>query len=174
MLRLALSTLTFVTASFTAQAGERASQLVNSFQVMCTIEPIDFAQIDAKAAAMRLPVRSDKRTPPDPSGNFVHSKAWLLPLKSGPHEFTASEAHGPKGDVRGCGIGAPDVDGNDFRSELTKAANLSKPSSETKSEDGQRRITTWPYAGAKLMLTDGTPRSQPGIYLLLIETSKAK
>src|SRR4051794_21276985 len=91
-----------------AAASERAAQLVNSFLVMCTLEPLNFANSEAKATAMRLPVREDKRTPPNASGFFAHAKSWLLPLKSGSHEFSVMEGKGLKGDIKTCGIAAPD------------------------------------------------------------------
>jgi hypothetical protein len=157
-------------------AGERASSLVNSFQVMCTLEALDFARSDKKAAAMRLVVRKDLRTPPDAAGNFLHSKAWLVPLKTGPHEFTIAEGRGPKGEVKSCGIGAPDVDGDDFRSELVRAMKLGPPISESTSPDGARSTAVWRHApdGLDLMLTDGSPKAQPGVYLLLVKKPSAK
>ncbi|HEX8168180.1 MAG TPA: hypothetical protein VF601_20630 [Beijerinckiaceae bacterium] len=157
------------------QAGERAASLVNSFAVMCALEPLDFARSDEKAAAMKLPVRKDLRTPPDASGHFIHSKSWLLPLKSGPHEFVVAEARGPKGDVKSCGIGAPDVDGNDFKAELTKALKLGRPADEGTLPGGERR-TAWRYGPERLdlMLVDGSPKSQPGIYLTLTKNPPAR
>ena len=157
------------------QAGERAASLVNSFAVMCTLEPLDFSRSEAKATAMKLPVRKDLRSPPDPSGQFIHSKSWLLPLKSGPHEFVAAEARGPKGDVKSCGIGAPDVDGNDFKTELTKALKLGRPVGEGTLPGGERR-TAWRYGPERLdlMLVDGSPKSQPGVYLTLTKKPSAR
>lgn len=151
-----------------AYAGDRAAQLVNSFQVMCMLEPLDFARSDAKAAAMKLPVRQDLHPQPDASGYFVHSKSWLLPLKSGPHEFTIAEAHGPSGDVKTCGIAAPDVEAEDFKAELRKSMKLGKTASESISSDGKFRNTVWALNGISLMLSDGSPRQlQKGVYLLL-------
>jgi hypothetical protein len=152
-------------------AGERAASLVNSFQVMCMLEPLDFATSDAKATAMRLPVRQDLSTPPDASGGSIHSKSWLLPLKTGPHEFTIAEGRGPKGEVKSCGIGAADVGGDDLKGELVKALALGQPVSEGRSPDGARRTSIWRPGsdGIDLMLTDGSPKAQPGIYLLLLK-----
>jgi hypothetical protein len=157
------------------QAGERAASLVNFFAVMCTLEPLDFARSEAKAAAMKLPLRKDLRTPPDPSGQFIHSKSWLLPLKSGPHEFTIAEARGPKGEVRSCGIGAPDVDGNDLKTEMTKAMKLGRPGSEGTLPGGERR-TAWRYGPDRLelALVDGSPKGQPGVYLTLTKNPPAR
>jgi hypothetical protein len=151
-----------------AHASGRAAHLVNSFQVMCMLEPLDFARSDAKAAAMKLPVRQDLHPQPDGSGYFVHSKSWLLPLKSGPHEFTIAKAHGPSGDVKTCGIAAPDVEAEDFKAELRKSMKLGKAASESTSPDGKYRNTVWALNGMSLMLSDGSPKQlQKGVYLLL-------
>jgi hypothetical protein len=151
-----------------AYAGDRAAQLVNSFQVMCMLDRLDFAMSDAKATAMKLPVRQDLHSPANPSGFFNRAKSWLLPLKSGAHEFVISETHGPAADIKSCGIGAPDVDAEDFRAELTKALKLGKPATEVTSRDGQFRNSVWAVGDLSLMLTDGSPKKlKQGIYLTL-------
>jgi hypothetical protein len=151
-----------------AHAGDRAAQLVNSFQVMCMLEPLDFARSDAKATAMKLPVRTDIRPPPDSAGHFNHAKTWLLPLKSGPHEFTIHETQGSNAHIKGCGIGAPDVDADDFKAELTKTMKLGKPTVEKTSPDGNFRNTVWAVNNLFLLLSDGSPRNlKQGIYLFV-------
>jgi|SRR5450759_2247816 hypothetical protein len=158
-----------------AYAGERAAQLINSFQVMCLLEPLNFARSEQKATAMKLPVREDLGSPPDASGYFSRAKSWLSPLDSGPHEFTVAEAHGPKADVKTCGIMAPDVDAADFRSELIKSMKLGKPTAQTTSSDGQYRNTVWAIGDLSLMLSDGSPRSlKQGIQLLVSDKPPAR
>jgi hypothetical protein len=151
-----------------AYAGDRAASLVNSFQVMCMLEPLDFARSDAKATAMKLPVRADIHPPPDSAGHFNHAKTWLLPLKSGPHEFTINEVRGSTAHIKGCGIGAPDVDADDFRAELVKTMKLGKPAVEKTSPDRLFRNTVWPINNLFLLLSDGSPRNlKHGIYLFV-------
>jgi hypothetical protein len=158
-----------------AYAGDRAAQLVNSFQVMCMLESLDFARSDAKATAMKLPVRQDVQPPPDSAGYFNHAKSWLLPLKSGPHEFMISETHGPKADIKACGIGAPDVDADDFKAELTKSMKLGQPSVEKTSPDGKFRNTVWAVNNLYFMVSDGSPRNvKQGIYLLVSDKPLAR
>jgi hypothetical protein len=94
-MRVLFTGMTLCALTGGAYAGERAVQLINSFQVMCLLEPLNFARSEQKATVMHLPVRQDLRSPPDASGYFSHAKSWLLPLGSGPHEFTVAEAHGP-------------------------------------------------------------------------------
>jgi hypothetical protein len=158
-----------------AYAGQRAAQLVNSFQVMCLLEPLNFARSEQKATAMKLPVREDLGSPPDASGYFSHAKSWLLSLESGPHEFTVAEAHGAKADVKTCGIMAPDVDAADFKAELVKSLKLGKPVAQTTSSDGQYRNTIWAIGDLSLMLSDGSPKSlKQGIQLLVSDKPPAR
>jgi len=150
-----------------AGASERAAQLVNSFQVTCTIEPLDFARSEARATAMRLPVREDLRSPTNPSGHFVRSKSWLLPLNSGPHDFVVTEGVGPKGPIKACGIGAGDVGKDDFQAEMVKTMKLGQPATEGVSADGTLSTAIWRdvFKGLELMFSGR--RDRTGIYLFL-------
>jgi hypothetical protein len=106
---------------------------------------------------------------------FSRAKSWLLPLDSGPHEFTVAEAHGPKADVKTCGITAPDVDAADFRAELIKSMKLGKPAAQTTSSDGQYRNTVWAIGDRSLMLSDGSPINlKQGIQLLVSDKPPAR
>jgi hypothetical protein len=154
-----------------AHAGQRSADLVNSFQVFCMPGPPDFAAIDAKATAMKLPVRKDVSMPQQP-GQFSHAKSWLVALESGSHELVASEARGPKGDSAACGIGAEDVDGEVMKQELVKVVGA--PFRTTSSGDGTQRLTAWKYADdVSLLLADGTPMKIPGMYLTLLRQTNA-
>jgi hypothetical protein len=168
MVRLAILFWAGLFLGSAAHADERAKQLVNSFMVMCTLEPIDLARSDQKATAMQLPVRKNVNPPADQNGYFARAKTWLLPLKSGPHEFTVAEARGPSGDIKSCGIGAPDVNAAEFRNELIKVMALGKPSNENISADRNFRQSVWELNDLNLVLADGSPRGlSQGIYLLI-------
>jgi hypothetical protein len=156
-----------------AYANERSAELVNSFQIFCMPGPPDFAALDAKATAMKLPVRKDV-VAPEQSGQFVHSKSWRVSLASGSHELVAYETRGPKGEAASCGIGVEDVDGEEIKQELIKAMKLDAPLRQSASADGAQRLTTWKYAdGVTLLLADGTPMKIPGIYLTLMHQMNA-
>jgi len=144
-----------------------AAQLVNSFQIMCTLEPLSFARSEEKAGLMRLPVREDLRTPANASGHFMRSKSWLLPLKSGPHDFVVSEGVGPKGDIKACGIAAADVGKDDLQAEMVKTMKLGKPATESVSADGTLSTAIWRdvFKGLELMFSGR--RDRTGIYLFL-------
>jgi hypothetical protein len=167
MRRTALACILLSFAS-QAQANDRIASLLDSFGVMCLVEPIDFPRLKAKAQAMRLPIRKDIEPPPDSQGNFARSISWLLPLTTGPHEFVISEGHGPRGDIKGCGIGAPDVQGAELKAEMISTLKLGSPISERDAPDG-KHITMWMYGShrSKLILADGSSRNESGFYLTL-------
>jgi hypothetical protein len=150
-----------------AHANERSAELVNSFRAFCVPAPPDFAELDAKATAMKLSVRRDV-VAPQQSAKFSHSKSWLVPLGSGAHELIATEARGPDGEVASCGIGAEDADGEDVKRNLIEAMKLDAPLRQAPTADGSQRLTTWKYGDdTTLLLADGTPMKIPGIYLTL-------
>jgi hypothetical protein len=177
VLRLTIVVLTSMTLGCTiAYANERSAALVDSFQNFCTPGTPDFAALDAKATALNLPVRRDVTAPQQQPGQITHAKSWVITLSSGSLELVASEARGPKGDASSCGIGAEDVDGEDFKQELSKALPLGAPARQTLTADGTQRLTVWKYGDDEsLMLADATPIRLPGIYLTLmrkIETGR--
>ena len=105
-----------------AHADERSAELVDSFMAFCTPGPPDFAAVEAKAAAMNLPVRKDVSL-----GAAGHTKSWQVTLKTGVHELIAGKVKGPAGDVAGCSIGAEDADGEQMKQDLIKAMKLGAP-----------------------------------------------
>jgi hypothetical protein len=150
-----------------ACANERSVRLVQSFQAFCASAPLDFAALEAKAAAMKLAVRKDIVAPPQ-TGRSVRTKSWLVPLDGRSHEFIATEARGPDTEVQSCGVGAEDVDGEELRRDLVEAMKLGAPLRQTATADGAQRVTTWKYADDTiLLLADGTPMKIPGVYLTL-------
>ncbi len=151
----------------TAYANERSAELVKSFPTFCIAAPLDFARLDAKATAMKFPVRKDV-VAPQQGGKLARSKSWLVPLDSGAYELIATEARGPDGEVASCGIGAEDVDGEAVKQDLIQAMKLDAPLRQNATADGSQRVTTWKYADdTTLLLADGTPMKIPGIYLTL-------
>jgi hypothetical protein len=164
---LCLATM-IVASAQAAGASPRTADLVSSFQMFCIPGPPDFAAIDAKAAAMKLSVREEVGTPRQ-SGQFAHSKSWLVALASGRHQLVAGETRGPTGETASCGIGAEDVDGEAIRQELVRAMQLEAPLRQTPTADGTQRVTVWKVdADTTLLLADGTPIRIPGMYLTLL------
>jgi hypothetical protein len=151
-----------------AQANERSAEIVDSFVAFCTPGPPDFAALEAKAAAMNLPVRKDVSL-----GAAGHTKSWQIALKSGLHELIAGKVKGPAGDVVGCSIGAEDVDGEQIKQDLIRAMKLNAPDRVANTPDGAQRVTSWKYADdVILILADGTPMKIPGMMLTLMRQGK--
>ena len=151
-----------------AHANERSADLVDSFMAFCTPGPPDFAALEAKAAAMNLPVRKDVSL-----GAAGRTKSWQVTLKTGVHELIAGKVKGPAGDVAGCSIGAEDVDGEQIKQDLTKAMKLGAPDRVASTPDGAQRVTSWKYGDdANLILADGTPMKIPGMMLTLMRQGK--
>jgi hypothetical protein len=152
-----------------ACADERVASLVNSFRVFCTLEVPDFAALDAKATAMKLPVLDDLGTPRR-DGPFVHSKSWLMRLTAGTLAVVAAESRGPKGEVVGCGIYAPNAGGDEVKLELMKAMDLGDPFNENVSDDGQR-ITIWrtKIGSDDVTVMLAAPVNAPGFHLTLMQ-----
>jgi hypothetical protein len=169
LMRISAVAVSLVCAA-TARASERSADLVNSFQSFCIPTP-DFAALEIKAAAMKLPVRKDSVSPPKP-GESGHVKSWVVSLASGQHELVASQARSPKGDLDSCGIGVEDVDGEDLRQEVVKAFNLGTPLRQTWLADGAQRVTTWTYSDDELFLGDASSVKIPGAYLTLLHQIK--
>ena len=148
-------------------AADRDASLINSFQVLCTLEKPDFERIDQKATAMKLPVHQDLRAPI--SGTmFSRSKSWVVTLTTGNHELVATEANGPRGHIVSCGISAIDPNGDTFKNEVIAAMKLGEPSTQVVSPDGSMRMTIWKNAfgeGTTLRFVDASPRSAPGAFL---------
>ena len=150
-----------------AGASERAAQLVNSFQVMCTIEPLDFARSEARVTAMRLPFREDLRSPHKPLGAFCSLEIVAVAAEFRPARFRRQEGVGPKGPIKACGIGAGDVGKDDFQAEMVKTMKLGQPATEGVSADGtlSTAIGRDVFKGLELMFSGR--RDRTGIYLFL-------
>jgi hypothetical protein len=150
-----------------AHGMDRNASLINSFQLLCTLESPKFDRIEQKASAMRLSVHQDMGHS-QTSGIFAHSKSRIVALNDGPHDLIVAEANGPKGHIVSCGISAPDADGAAFRSELVSEMKLGQPSSETVMPDRSLRITAWNGVfgkGTVLRMVDALPQGRPGAML---------
>jgi len=170
----ALAVLACTGLASPASASERSAQLVNSFQVFCTLEAPNFERLVQQATAMKLPERQSLESPHQ-GDQFARSRSWLVGLNSGPHELATSEAHGPRVDVQTCGIAAPDADADEVRQDLATHMKLGEPVSVKNTPDGKLRTTTWevkaPTATFLVMLADGLPAKTRGIYLTFLHST---
>jgi hypothetical protein len=167
----AFALLVGLLCSGAAFATERNTAIVESFASFCIPGPPDFAAIDAKATAMKLPVGRDVSAPQQQAEQSAHSKSWHVSLDGGgAYDLVAAEIRAAQHQAASCGIGAEGADGEIIKNELTAALKLSPPARETTSADGTQRLTMWNYGdGLTLVLTDGTtPMGAPGLYLSML------
>jgi hypothetical protein len=147
----------------------RAQSVINAFQVMCARELPNFEHIDANAAAMRMQLQDDNKTP-SPGNTVTHSKSWMGSLTTGPFLLFLDEMSGAKGTSTSCAIvgDVPDLDA--FRADLVIMMLLpAVPPPETHG-DGSRSFI-WDGIlgpGTTLILRDFKPSGKPGVMLKLL------
>ncbi len=165
--RAALVALLLLVPAGRAAAQEADAAVINTFETLCTHQPLSFDGVDRMAAAMKL---ADHRHMGEgaASGPFSHSKSWIFSLGATPHELVVAEANSPKGHVTTCGVSAEYSSGGAFRASLMAALRLGAPTGETVSPDGTMRTTLWRGVfgeATTLRMIDQTPKSQPGVML---------
>jgi hypothetical protein len=146
----------------------RSQSVINTFQVMCTLELPKFDQIAAKATAMRMQLQSDSQAPTSGSVNTRH-KVWGGVLTTGPFALVLDEMAGPKGTATGCAIIAdvPDIDA--FRIESINTMKLAAVKAPELGADGSQSFV-WDGAfgqGTTLILRDFKSSGKPGAMLKL-------
>jgi hypothetical protein len=178
-MRLSLSSLIFLffvsvaprseAASDNELSPDRAQSVINTFQIMCTLELPNFEHIDAKAAAMRMPVQADNKVA-SPGDTVTHSKSWMGSLTTGPFALLLDEMSGSKGRTTSCAIvgNVPDLDA--FRADAVSTMKLPAVSPPELRSDGSRSFI-WERSfgpGTTLILRDFKPSGRPGIMLKLL------
>src|SRR5690349_15545860 len=98
----------------------RAQSMIDTFQVMCTLELPDFERIDAKATVLRMRPEADSKLNA-PGDTAFRNKSWIGNLTTGPFVLLLDETRGPKGNATGCAIvgEVPDLDA--FRADAIAA-----------------------------------------------------
>jgi hypothetical protein len=182
-MRLPLFCLTFLFIVSTASPSHaennnettfsRAQSLINTFQVMCTLELPNFEHIDAKATAMRIPLQADNKGAL-PGNAVTHNKVWAGSLTTGPFVLLLDEMSGQNGKATGCAIvgEAPDLEA--FRTEAIKTMKLGVMQNPEMGSDGSRSFI-WNNIygnGTTLILRDFKPAGKPGVMLKLLSMVK--
>lgn len=147
----------------------RAQSVINTFQVMCTLELPKFEQIEAKATAMRMQLQADNKGAL--TENVVtRSKAWGGGLTTGPFALLLDEMSGPKGKATGCAVAAEVPDSDTFRAEAINTLKLAAMRTPEIGADGSRSFV-WDGiygTGTTLILRDFKPTGRPGVMLKLL------
>jgi hypothetical protein len=147
----------------------RVQSVINTFQVMCTLELPNFEHIDSKATAMRMQLRLDNKVT-TPGNTVTHSKAWIGALTNGPFVLLLDEMSGSKGKSTSCAVvgDVPDLDA--FRAEAVKAMKLPVAPPPEMGGDGTRSFV-WDGSygsGTTLILRDLKPSGKAAVMLKLL------
>lgn len=149
----------------------RAQSVINTFQVICTLEILKFDRIDQKAAAMGMQLQSDTSAPS--AGNTVtRSKSWFGSLTDGPFILLLDEMSGAKGRSTSCAIVADVPDRDAFRSEAIRTMKLPDAPAPEFRADGSRSYF-WDGAlgpGTTILDRDFASTGKPGVMLKLVVT----
>ena len=153
----------------------RDESVINTFQVMCTLELPNFGHIDAKAAAMRMQLQGDNKA--DSPGNTVtRSKSWVGSLTTGPFVLLLDEMSGPKGKATGCAIVGNVPDADAFRTATVKVIKLPSIPQPDMPSDGSRSYVWDGFfgLGTTLILRDFKPSGRPGVMLKLVAMEQGR
>jgi hypothetical protein len=141
--------------------------MIDTFQVMCTLELPDFERIAAKATVLRMRPEADSKLNA-PGDTVFRNKSWIGNLTTGPFVLLLDETTGPKGKATSCAIvgEVPDLDA--FRADAAPRCSASHPAAEL--GHGSRSFI-WDRGfgpGTTLILRDFKPAGKPGVMLKLI------
>jgi hypothetical protein len=178
MRRMLFGFVAFISVAMAAQACaaernslhlNRAQEVINAFQVICTLEPLSFDRIDQKATAMRMGLQSSTSGPS--AGNTVtRSRSWLGALTNGPFILLLDEMSGAKGKSTSCAIVADVPDPDAFRVEAIRTMKLPDAPAPELRDDGSRSYF-WDEVfgpGITILDRDFAPSRKPGVMLKLI------
>ena len=153
-----------------AFALDRTDSLINSFEVLCTLESPDFDRIDRRATAMQLKVQEDINRALGP-GTVGRSKSWIATLTTGPHQWVVSDVKSPTTHEVDCGISAPDADSVEFKKKLIEQLKLGDPTSFDEEHSAHLNVTIWqnafgPHSALRLM--DGPTGNTRGVMVFYV------
>jgi hypothetical protein len=159
-------------ASSDAPPTDRDGSVIDTFQVMCNLKLPNFADLDARATAMRMSVELD-RSDPSTGGTVVRHKAWAGDLTTGPFGFLIDEMNGTKGTATSCAIVADVPDPDAFRTALIRTMGLSGDAQPQ--TVGGARSFEWEHVsgpGTTLVLRDTTSAGKSIVMIKLISMQK--
>jgi hypothetical protein len=178
MRRAHFGLVAFISAAMASPSGaaernslhlNRAQEVINAFQVICTLEPLSFDRIDQKATAMEMGLQSSTSGPS--AGNTVtRSRSWFGGLTNGPFVLLLDEMSGAKGKSTSCAIVADVPDPDAFRLETIRTMKLPDAPAPELRDDGSRSYF-WDEVfgpGITILDRDFAPSRKPGVMLKLI------
>jgi hypothetical protein len=178
MRRMLFGFAAFVFAAMASQAAAaeenplhltRTQSVINAFQVICTLEHLNFDRIDQKATAMGMQL--DQNTSGPSAGNTVtRRKSWFGNLTDGPYILMLDEMSGAQGKSTACAIVADVPDRDAFRAEAVRTMKLPEAPAPEFRNDGSRSYfwdDVW-GAGTTILDRDFAPKGTPGVMLKLL------
>jgi hypothetical protein len=161
----------FASCADEASASARAARLAERFHFFCLESKPDFERLGNQASAMGLQLFEDKAMPM-PDGHKFYQRNWMVADPSGQFELTSEDVQGPKKHVIGCGIYAPDADGQELTRALSKDSRLGSPVKRALEDPKTAKIIGWEVKfgieSAQVMLAYDLPDDHPGSVLNLI------
>ena len=88
VLLLAIATPPAMAESVNPSSPGRSQSMIDTFQVMCTLELPDFERIAAKATVLRMRPEADGKLNA-PGDAVIRSKSWIGNLTTGPFVLLA-------------------------------------------------------------------------------------
>jgi hypothetical protein len=149
----------------------RDQSVINAFQVICTLEPLNFDRIDQKATLMRMQLQSNTSNP-SPGNTVTRSKMWAGMLTDGPFALLLDELSGAKGRTTSCAIAAEVPDRDAFRAEVIRTLKLPEaPAPELRGDGSRSYFWDGAYGPDSTILDrDFAPSGKPGVMLKLLTT----
>jgi len=169
VLLLAISTPRAMAESATSPPPSRSQSMIDTFQVMCTLELPDFERIAVKATVLRMRPEADSKLNA-PGDTVFRNKSWIGNLTTGPFVLLLDETTGSKGKATSCAIVGEVPDLEAFRADAVAAMKLPAAPPPDMGNDGSRSFI-WDHIfgpGTTLILRDFKPSGKPGIMLKLI------
>ena len=154
----------------------RDKAVIDTFQIMCNFEPLNFDHLDQKATAMQLHVLSNSKAP-SPGNTVTRSKSWAgADSTTGPYALLLDEMSGAKGKSTGCAIVGDVPDADAFRTSAVKMMKLPAVPQPEMRGDGSRSYIWDSYVGpgTTLILRDFKPSGKPGVMLKLLVMERAR
>jgi len=146
--------------------------LINTFEVMCNLEPPNFEHLAARATAMRMQPE-DVAPLQLPNNLTLRRKAWNGKLTTGPFSLLVDETVGSMGTITTCAIASSVPDVNAFRAEVMRELHLSTEPQPTLL-GGHRAFIfkNFQGEGTGLVVEDLTPSGRPWIMIKLVSIKK--
>jgi hypothetical protein len=115
--------------------------VINAFQIMCMIEPLDFDQLSAKAKAMRMKMTTDK-SDLQPGEGTKRLEIFEGNLTTGPFALVLQETRSINKISNGCGIEANIPDKEKYRANVIQRLQL-KGTPEKHTLANGSELTIW-------------------------------